>query len=213
MALNVVGAGLGRTGTNSLKLALEVLLGGPCYHMFELAARPRDTPAWHAAVRGEEVDFSTLLEGYVATVDWPACAFWREIAATSEDAFVLLSTRDSASHWWESIAATIIPTVSQPLPTEDPATAERRTMIREMMKARFTPAWRERDEAIAAYERHNEEVRESVPRERLIDWRPGEGWEPICTALGIAVPEVAFPHVNSTAEFRAAQSAREESPH
>jgi hypothetical protein len=207
VGLRVVGAGLGRTGTNSLKLALEQLLGGPCYHMYEVAARPSDTPSWHAAVRGEEVNFSALLDGYAATVDWPACAFWREIAQVSDDPFILLSTRDSSERWWDSVAATILPTVVQELPIDDPSATERRLMIRELMHARFTPAWREREGAIAAYERHNADVRRAVPRERLIDWRPGDGWEPICSALGLAVPRTPFPHVNTTDEFRAGQTA------
>jgi hypothetical protein len=208
MGVRVVGAGLGRTGTNSLKLALEQLLGGPCYHMYEVAARPGDTPAWHAAVRGEEVDFAALLDGFTATVDWPACAFWREIAEVSDDPFILLSTRDSSERWWDSVAATILPTVSQPLPIDDPSTTERRLMIRDLMQARFTASWREREGAIAAYERHNADVRSSVRPERLIDWRPGDGWAPICSALGVPVPATPFPHVNTTDEFRASQAAR-----
>jgi hypothetical protein len=210
VGLKVVGAGLGRTGTNSLKLALEQLLGGPCYHMYEVVARPADTAIWHAAVRGEDVDFAALLGGFSATVDWPAVAFWRELEAVGDDPFILLSTRDSSERWWESVAATILPTVRQPLPSEDPMTAARRTMIREMMDVRFTPSWRERDGAIAAYEQHNAEVRESVPRERLIDWGPGDGWEPICSALGVAVPDAPFPHVNTTEEFSAGAADREE---
>jgi hypothetical protein len=210
VALRVVGAGLGRTGTNSLKVALELLLGAPCYHMYEVVARPADTQVWHAAVRGEKVDFAALLDGFAATVDWPACAFWREIAQTGEEPLILLSTRDSSIRWWDSVAATILPTITQPLPPDDPLTAQRRTMIREMMQTRFAPDWRDRDQAIAAYERHNEDVRGSVPRERLIDWRPGDGWDPICAALDVAVPEVPFPHVNTTDEFRAGQGAREE---
>jgi hypothetical protein len=176
--------------------------------MYEVAARPSDTPSWHAAVRGEEVDFSALLDGYAATVDWPACAFWREIAQVSDDPFIVLSTRDSSERWWDSVAATILPTVAQALPIDDPTATERRLMIRELMDARFTPAWRERDGAITAYERHNEDVRRAVPRERLIDWRPGDGWEPICSALGLAVPRTPFPHVNTADEFRASQAAR-----
>ena len=77
MTLRVVGAGLGRTGTHSLKLALEQLLGGPCYHMTETFGRPDDIPVWHAAVNGELPDWPTFLADYAATVDWPACAFWR----------------------------------------------------------------------------------------------------------------------------------------
>jgi Sulfotransferase domain len=212
MGLRVVGAGLGRTGTNSLKLALEQLLGAPCYHMYEVAAHPSDVPVWHAAVRGEEVDFGALLGGYAATVDWPACAFWREIAQVSDDPFILLSTRDSSEQWWDSVAATILPTVSQPLPADDPPTTERRLMIRDLMNERFTPSWRDREGAIAAYERHNETVRNGVPRERLIDWHPGDGWEPICSALGLPVPAEPFPHVNTTDEFRASQTGAHQAP-
>ena len=86
MALKVVGVGLGRTGTNSLKLALEQLLGGPCYHMFELIAHPQKVPLWERAVRGEEVDWDSLFDGYAATVDWPGCAFWRDLAAANPEA-------------------------------------------------------------------------------------------------------------------------------
>jgi Sulfotransferase domain len=205
VALKVVGAGLGRTATNSLKLALEVLLGGRCYHMFEVASHAGDAPLWHAAVRGETPDWDALLGGYVATVDWPACAFWRELLDANRGALVLLSTRDSAEQWWESAARTIIPTVSQPLPPDDPDTAARRTMIRDMMRLRFTPEWNEREAAMAAYERHNAEVRAEVPAGQLIDWRPGDGWAPLCSALGVAAPDEPFPHVNTTAQFRSRQ--------
>jgi Sulfotransferase domain len=203
MTLRVVGAGLGRTGTNSLKVALEQLLDGPCYHMFELARRDGDTPAWLAAVRGEAVDWGSLLREYVATVDWPAAAFWREIWAANPGAIVLLSTRDSAQRWWESMERTIIPTLSGAVPPDEPATARRRAMVLEMMSERFTPDWRERDAAIAAYERHNAEVRRAVPPGQLIEWQPQEGWRPICAALDLPVPAAPFPRENTTADFRA----------
>jgi hypothetical protein len=203
MALRVVGAGLGRTGTNSLKVALEQLLDGRCYHMFELADRDWDTPAWQAAVRGQPVDWGGLLGEYVATVDWPAAAFWSEISAANPDAVVLLSTRDSAESWWESMERTILQTLSGAVPAEDPATVRRRAMAVEMLRERFTPHWRERDAAIAAYERHNEAVRRGVPAERLLEWRPRDGWEPICMALGLPVPDAPFPRENTTSAFRA----------
>ena len=79
MTLRVVGAGLGRTGTHSLKLALEQLLGGPCYHMVEVLGRPDQAAVWSRAARGEEPDWTTFLAGYEATVDWPAASFWREL--------------------------------------------------------------------------------------------------------------------------------------
>jgi hypothetical protein len=203
MGLRVVGAGLGRTGTNSLKLALEELLGGRCYHMFELAQREAETPVWQAAVRGEDVDWDSLLHEYVATVDWPAAAFWREIWAANPDAFVLLSRRESPEAWWRSMERTIVPIVSGEVAAEDEATARRRAMVVEMLAERFTPGWRERDAAIEAYERHIEAVRRAVPAGQLIEWQPSDGWQPICAALGLPLPEEPFPRANSTADFRA----------
>ena len=106
MTLRVVGAGLGRTGTLSLKLALEKLLGGPCYHMAEVFAHPEHVPVWHAAARGEPVDWRALFAGYRAGVDWPQGSFWPEIAQAFPDALVLLSVRDADS-WWQSASETI----------------------------------------------------------------------------------------------------------
>jgi hypothetical protein len=205
MALRVVGAGVGRTGTNSLKLALERLLGGRCYHMFELARRDQDIPAWMAAVREEPVDWEGLMDEYVASVDWPAASFWRELHAANPDALVLLSTRDSAQTWWESMERTIVPVLDLAAPEDEPQTARRRAVTVEMMRRRFSPDWRERDGAIAAYERHNEQVRAGVAPGRLLEWQPGDGWEPICSALDVPVPGESFPHENSSATFRSAQ--------
>lgn len=74
MTIKVVGAGLGRTGTTSLKAALEQLLGGPCHHMFEFFVHPEQVSPWHAAARGEAVDWAALLAGYDAVVDWPGAS-------------------------------------------------------------------------------------------------------------------------------------------
>ena len=108
MTLRIVGAGLGRTGTHSLKLALERLLGQPCCHMSEVVQHLDHVPTWHAAIRGETVDWSPVLDGYAAIVDWPGAACWRSIAAAYPDAVVLLSTRADAETWYRSAKATIL---------------------------------------------------------------------------------------------------------
>jgi hypothetical protein len=203
VALRVVGAGLGRTGTNSLKLALEALLGGPCYHMYELMQRSRDIPAWESALAGRPVDWARLLAEYRATVDWPAAAFWREIWAANPDAFVILSSRDSAAAWWGSMEKTIVLAFTEKVPPDEPEWAQRRALNLAMMSTRFTPDWADAEAAMAAYERHNEAVRRAVPAERLIDWRPGDGWGPICERLELPTPGRPFPHENKTADFRA----------
>ena len=202
MSLRVVGAGLGRTGTASLKQALEMLLGGRCYHMFEVWEQPGADAFWAAAIRDEPVDFESFLSDYAATVDWPACAFWRELAELHRDSVILLSTRDSPEQWWASMERTIVPTLKSDVPPDEPERAKHRRMVRELLSLRFTPGWDSADAAMAAYERNNEEVRRAADPARLVEWRPGDGWEPICAALGVATPDAPFPRENTRADFR-----------
>ncbi|HZQ85816.1 MAG TPA: sulfotransferase [Acidimicrobiales bacterium] len=200
MTLRVVGAGLGRTGTHSLKLALEQLLGGPCYHMVEVFGHPEHVPLWRDAALGQPTDWDALFEGYAATVDWPGASVWEQMAAHYPDAIVLLSVRDSADAWWKSASNTIFQAIEQnAVAGDNPQWYE---MVQAMF-ATFTPDWRDEAAAKAAYEAHNAHVRATVPAERLVDYTAGDGWEPLCTALGVPVPDAPFPHVNSTEEFRA----------
>jgi hypothetical protein len=201
MALRVVGAGLGRTGTHSLQLALQQLLGGRCYHMMEVFGRPDDIAVWQGAADGSLPDWDTFLAEYDATVDWPAAAFWRELTDWSPDALVLLSVRDDADAWWKSAHATIFEVGARPIP-DDPIFGPQLRMINTLLTNTFTPDWQDEDAAKAAYERHNAAVIAAVPADRLLLWRPGDGWEPICRALDLPVPDEAFPHVNSTDDFR-----------
>lgn len=202
MAVEVVGAGLGRTGTNSLKRALEQLLGGPCYHMMVVSDRPQDVDVWWDAVRGQMPDWDTFPEGFVALVDWPSSAFWRELAAAHPDALVLLSVRESPEAWWRSVERTLVPAMLQQVPADQPGLARQRTMVRELIEATFTTEMTDPASAMAAYERHNAAVRAEVPSERLLEWQPGDGWEPICSALQMPVPSEPFPHANTTSDFR-----------
>jgi hypothetical protein len=204
MALCVVGAGLGRTGTASLQLALQQLLDGRCYHMGETFGRPDDIPVWHAAVKGASPDWDAFLADFVATVDWPACAFWRELADANPDAIVLLSTRSSADAWWKSAHDTIFQISRRELPDDAPPQfAAQIAMASDMFAMTFTPGWEDETTAKRAYDAHNAAVRTTVDPARLVEWQPGDGWEPLCTALDVPVPADPFPHVNSTADFRA----------
>jgi hypothetical protein len=178
----------------SLKLALERLLAAPCYHMVEVFARS-DYQAWTDAAHGK-VDWHRLLDGYAAAVDWPAAAFWVEISTAFPDAVVLLSTRRTAEEWWASASATIFEQSRQPAP-------EMRAMLDAVVRDRLAADPHDRDAMTAAYERHNASVRATAPRERFVDWQPGDGWAPLAAALGVPVPAEPFPHVNTTEEFRA----------
>ncbi len=202
MALQVVGAGLGRTGTHSLKVAFEQLLGGPCYHMVEVFGRPDQRDTWAAAVRGEEVDWAAFLAPYRATVDWPAAAFWRELSDAAPEAVVVLSVRD-ADAWWKSASETIFAVLARGAPAGDPAGVEELAMVRDLIERRFTPDWQDGERAKAAYEEHNARVRAVASTRRLVEWHPGDGWGPLCTALEMDEPSEPFPHLNTTSDFRA----------
>ncbi len=200
--LRVVGAGLGRTGTSSLKTALELLLGGRCYHMYELRERPEDVERWERATAGEPLEWETVFGEFRATVDWPAASFWPELAAAYPDAPVLLSRRASAEEWWASMEKTIVALLREPLPEDNPQLARQRRMTMGILARRLDERWWEPDRALAAYARHNERVRSEVPRERLIEWTAGDGWGPLCEGLGLPEPAEPFPHLNTTPEFR-----------
>jgi hypothetical protein len=197
MTIQLVGAGLGRTGTMSLKLALEHLLGGTCHHMMEVFGHPDEVPSWHAAMRGEPVDFPALLAGYTAIVDYPGAAVWRELAAAFPDAPVLLSTRSSADEWWQSASNTILAL----RPNQEDSDGRR--MIDEMFLRSLGGDITDRDAVTAAYDAHNAAVRNEVPPERLFEYQPGDGWAPLCAALGLPEPDEPFPHTNTREEFRA----------
>ena len=202
MPLRVVGAGLGRTGTHSLKQALEQVLDARCYHMIEVFGRPDDISAWQGAIDGEPPDWRAFFADFGAAVDWPVAGFWTEISAAFPDALVLLSTRDTDG-WWTSASRTIFDVAQRAVPPDEPAMVAHMAMIDDMLDRRFTPGWRDEETAKAAYEQHNRAVRATVPGDRLLEWHPGDGWAPICAALQVPVPSEPFPHVNTTNEFRA----------
>jgi hypothetical protein len=199
MAIRIVGAGLGRTGTLSLKLALERLLGGTCHHMAEVFAHPEEVPAWTDAVHGRPVDWHALLEPYCAIVDYPGAAVWRDLADAFPDAPVLLSTRSSARAWYDSARATILARHREP---SDDVGRSIREMTDAMFERSIGPDRTDPDAVMAAYEHHNAAVRAAIGADRLVEYQPGDGWSPLCDALGLPVPDEPFPHTNTREEFR-----------
>ena len=203
MTLRVIGAGLPRTGTHSLKLALEQLLGGPCYHMREVFDHAEHVPLWHAAVRGEAHAWDEIFDGYVAAVDWPVSAFWRELTSAYPDAVVLLSVRESPERWWRSADQTVWNAIR----SDGGGIEDWHAMVVALTASRFTPDWRDPDACIAAYERHNADVRTELGP-RAIEFRPEDGWGPICDALGLPVPDEAYPLTNTSAEWHQRRAER-----
>lgn len=197
MALQVVGAGVGRTGTTSLKAALEQLLGGPSHHMFEILGNDAQVELWSAAIAGEDVDWHEVTAGYVSQVDWPGASFWPELAAANPDALVLLSVRDPED-WYTSASNTIFLAIDN----GPPGMETWFDSVVQLLAERFCADFTNKDAMIAAYNRHNDAVRAGVDPGRLLEWTPTDGWEPICERLGLDVPDVPFPRVNDTNEFR-----------
>jgi hypothetical protein len=198
MTLQVVGAGVGRTGTNSLKIALEQLLGQPCHHMVEIFKHPAEVPAWMDALAGRPVDWSSMLAGYGALVDWPGASFWPELTEANPDALVLLSVRDPES-WYKSASNTIFGTFDHAPPEMQPWFES----VRRLLGERFSDQLDDPTAMMTAFERHNDAVRAAIPAERLLEWTPGDGWEPICARLGLEVPDTEFPNTNDTNQWRA----------
>ncbi len=199
MPLEVVGAGVGRTGTASLKLALEQLLEGRCHHMLEIIGDPTQVPGWTDAIDGQEVDWQELLEDYVALVDWPGASFWRELSAANPDALVVLSARDPEA-WYRSASNTIFNVFQSPPPGLEEWFG---TTVPRMFGERFCDELDNPTAMMDAFERHNADVRAGIPAERLLEWTASDGWEPLCQRLGTKVPDEPFPLTNTTADTRA----------
>jgi hypothetical protein len=213
--VKVIGAGFGRTGTASLQSALQDLRFGPCYHMYEVFEHPEHADFWEAALRGETVDWNEVLGGYEATVDWPACTFYEQLMERHPDAKVLLSVRDP-ERWYESMRSTIYELTK--LSGRSPFarlglallsllrfgtfTIRPWQIAQKLEEETFEGEFENKRRAIEVFDRHNEEVKRRVPKERLLVYEVKEGWGPLCEFLGVEEPDKPFPHVNDAAEIQ-----------
>ena len=202
MALVVIGAGFGRTGTNSLKIALETLGLGPCHHMFEVRDNPAQLPAWEQAAEGAPCDWDSMFAGYRSQVDWPGARYWRELAAHYPDAKVVLSVRDPDA-WFDSVQATIIPFLENRGKHGDAhANAIAHMGHRLIGAGLFQDRLSDREHAIGVFKAHVDEVKATIAPGRLLTFDVAEGWEPLCRFLGTPVPETPFPRTNSSKQFK-----------
>ncbi len=196
-SLEIIGAGYGRTGTTSLKQALEIL-GYPCYHMEEVAKRHAGghIQHWDDKFSGKQgMPWDTLFEGFTATVDFPACSFYRELMEAYPDARVLLSVRD-AEGWWKSFSALMRTSATTRYFFFIPPMRRFYAMTRKLQQYVFGGPL-EKEAYIRRYEAHNAEVKGAVPADRLLVYDVKQGWRPLCAWLGKPVPEVPFPHANA----------------
>ena len=201
MALKLIGAGLGRTGTLSLKVALEQLGYGPCYHMAEVLMQIETAPGlWLRASEGQP-DWDRIFDGFAATVDYPACIFWKELAGYYPDAKVLLSVRDPQS-WFESTQESIFGPMMDLL-RQTPAAA----FLDRVVFSQFGERIHDRDFMVDRFNRHTEAVIAGIPADRLLVYEAKQGWQPLCAFLGVPVPDAPFPRVNSREEMAETMAA------
>lgn len=202
MALEVIGAGLGRTGTMTLKTALEMLGLGPCHHMYEVILHPEQAPFWERAARGEPVDWEEVFANYRSSCDWPSCAFYKELAARYPQAKVILTLRDPHA-WYKSVSNTILPAMKGPMFGPDGKQVGPPGKFAPLLigEKTFGNDFTE-EHMVAVFNRHNEEVKRAIPPERLLVFEAAHGWEPLCRFLGVAVPSEPFPLTNTTDQFR-----------
>jgi len=196
MTLSVIGAGLGRTGTASLKVALETLGLGKCHHMSEVFGSPEQTDLWVKAAHGAP-DWPTIFKGYGSAVDFPTAAFWRELADYYPDAKIILSLRDPEK-WYESTQETILsPAMAAGLEHLPFA-----PVVKNVVNRFFDDEIHDRDHLIRKFNQHNDEVIKTIPKDRLLVFEAKEGWAPLCKFLGKPVPNEPYPRVNSKEEMR-----------
>lgn len=202
--MQVIGSGFGRTGTLSMKAALEQLGFGPCYHMEEVFRRPAHVRAWGAARPGQPPDFDLVFDGFESAVDFPASLYYRELLERFPDAKVVHTVRDP-DRWYDSTNATIYPAR-----TMFPAPIRRGVpLVRDLVGMLDAVIWdglfdgrfEDRAHAIGVFEQWTEDVVAHVPADQLLVFEPAQGWEPLCGFLDVPVPATPFPRVNDSAAF------------
>lgn len=209
MTLKVIGTGLGRTGTMSLKVALEQLGFTGCYHMMEVFPRPDHVGMWKKAALGERIDWDQLYQGFTATVDWPSAHFWRDLTRRYPDAKVVHTERDPEV-WWKSFSHTIKDGLTIEGP---PAMRPWFDMVNLVITQQTFGGNMDKENVLKVYNAHNAEVKRTIPADRLLTFDVAQGWAPLCRFLGVPVPATEFPKTNTTEDFRARMEARGQTQH
>lgn len=206
MSLEVIGTGVGRTGTYSLKLALTELDCGPCHHMEEVLVHlPAQLPLWQAALQGKP-DFGAIYRGYRSAVDWPTAGFVRELFAANPNAKFVHTTRSP-----ESWAASFSETIAAVIAGKDQAPPEMRAWLEMagdvIARTGFAPG-AGLPELTRVFVAHTELIKATIPARQLLIFDVKDGWAPLCAFLGVAAPDKPFPRTNSRAEFWERLSAK-----
>jgi hypothetical protein len=203
MTLEVIGVGMPRTGTLSLKTALEQLGFGPCHHMVELFAHPEQWPHWNRIGDGEDIEWEDIFGRYRAVTDAPGVYFWRDLVERYPDAKVILTERDP-ERWYDSMQSTIFSPKHREIMGATPVgaligkLAQRSWPGRNSNLSHGPPP---RELMVKMFNDHSDAVRAEIAPERLLVYQVAQGWGPLCDFLGVPIPETDFPRLNSSEEF------------
>lgn len=200
MALSVIGAGFGRTGTMSLKLALEQLGFGRCHHMEEVLKNPAQLPFWQDAAAGRKIDWDAVFAGFGSAVDWPSAHFWRELAQHYPQAKVVLTVRPEES-WWNSYSQTIQVVLRERANMPPGALRDTMEMAAALVEQQTFHGAADKNAILAAYRKRQDDVRAAIAPPRLLVFDVAQGWAPLCRFLEKPVPAAPFPRTNNVAEF------------
>jgi len=201
--MKIIGCGFGRTGSMSMKIALEQLGFGPCHHMDEVIANPAEQlPYWLAASKGENVNWDDALKGYESCVDWPAAAYWPVLAEHFPDAKILLTTR-TAESWHNSISQTIFKIMGDVMsasPGDEPNPFGE-MLMHMILENTFKGDIADRDHCIDIFNKNVQTVEETFSGDKLFVYNIGDGWDGLCKWLDVPVPDTPFPRTNNQQEF------------
>lgn len=202
MSLQIIGAAFARTGTDSLAQALEQLGVGPCYTMYNVLTSEEQIGYWVDVAAGLPPDWPNIFAGCQASLDWPVATFWRELMEVYPEATVLLTKRDPEA-WYESYSKTILPIIWETLAMAPEERSQFRSMVLDIEGDRiFGGRLHEPEHMIQCYRDYMAEVEASVPKERLLTYELGSGWQPLCDWLGVPLPDIPYPKTNAPAEFQ-----------
>ncbi|PWE33031.1 hypothetical protein DDZ14_07410 [Maritimibacter sp. 55A14] len=183
----------------SLRMALEEIGLGPCYHMETvLEDMTGRVPHWNAALDGQP-DWDATYAGFASAVDWPTAAFHTELLDAFPEAKIILSTRSPES-WYASISQTILAVLAAP-EKWPPDQKDWLDMVSRVVIDRSLGGRTDPEAAIATFKAHEAAVRAAVPADRLLVFEARDGWEPLCAFLGKEVPDTPYPRSNSREEF------------
>jgi len=206
MALKVIGTGLPRTGTASLKGALQLLGYQQTYHMDNLLNNPSQVHYWVELFDTGSTDYDALFEGFAASTDFPGFFAYKALLKQYPDSKFILTTRDP-DIWYESIKNTVYQAVTAFFQKDTPTDSMRRVegvfqlLDRYLFGQFFKGTFLDKEKTLSLVNAYLDEINAIIPADKMLIYEISEGWQPLCDFLELRVPEIEFPYKNKREDF------------